>query len=132
MPNMANITVKKNDGITDVIYTSVVPSAGDKSPAVWRNNTVGTASSHRPEFRSTSRENGTGTARRVDFSAMFPYTVTGTDGKIVVADKLTFTASCLVPKGMPDADVNEAASQTLNLMASTLIKDVVKSGYAPS
>lgn len=131
MPNMANITIKKNDGVTDVIYTAVVPSAGDKSPAVWRNNTVGTAASHRPEFKSVSRDNGTGTARRVDFSAVYPYTVTGTDGKIVVADKFTFSCSCLVPKGMPDTDVNEAASQTLNLMAATLIKDTVKAGYAP-
>lgn len=131
MPNMANITIKKNDGTTDVAYTAVVPSAGDKSPAVWRNNTVGTAASHRPEFRAVSRDNGTNSARRVDFSGIYPYTVTGTDGKIAVADKFTFTASALVPKGMPDADVNEAASQTLNLMASALIKEVVKSGYAP-
>jgi hypothetical protein len=128
---MANITVKKNDGTTDVIYTAVVPSAGDKSPAVWRNNTVGTAASHRPEFRTVARANGTGTARRVDISGVYPYTVTGTDGKITVADKFTFVGSALVPSGMPDADVNEAVSQTLNLMASTLIKDSVKAGYAP-
>lgn len=130
MPNAANITIKKNDGTTDVLYTSVVPSAGDKSPAVWRNNTIGTASAHRPEIRVVSRDNGPGSARRIDVSAVYPYTVTGTDGKIVVADKFTFTASGLVPKAMPDVDVNEAVSQTLNLMASQLFKDQFKSGYS--
>lgn len=132
MPQMANITVKKNDGVTDVVYTAVVPSAGDKSPAVWRNNTVGTAASHRPEFRTISRDNGTSSARRVDFSAVYPYTVTGADGRIVVADKFSLSGSALVPKGMPDTDIGEAVSQTLNLAASALIKQAVKDGYAPT
>lgn len=132
MPQMANITVKKNDGITDVIYTAVVPSAGDKTPAIWRNNTVGTAISHRPEVRVTSRDNGTNAARRVDVLAVYPTTATGSDGRINVVDKAILNASFLVPKGMLEADVNEAVSQTLNLLASTLIKDTVKSGYAPT
>lgn len=132
MPQMANITVKKNDGTTDVIYTAVVPSAGDKTPAIWRNNTVGTAISHRPEVRVTSRDNGTNAARRVDVLAVYPTTATGSDGRINVVDKAILNASFLVPKGMLEADVNEAVSQTLNLLASTLIKDTVKSGYAPT
>lgn len=129
---MANITVKKNDNVTDVIYTAVSASAGDKSPAVWANNTVGTAASHRPEFRATTRSNGTGSARRMDIVGVYPYTVTGSDGKITVADKVVLQASLLKPLGMPDTDVNEAVSQMLHLMASTLIKDSGKSGYAPA
>lgn len=35
MPNMANITVKKADGTTDVVYTALTPSAGDKTSARW-------------------------------------------------------------------------------------------------
>lgn len=132
MPQMANITVKKNDGTTDVVYTQVVPSAGDKSPAIWKNNTIGTAASHRPELKIVSRDNGLNTARRVELNYVYPTLVTGTDGKVSVADRLPITISASVPKGMPDADVNEAISQCMNLAGSVLLKDSFKSGYAPT
>lgn len=132
MPQMANITVKKNDGTTDIVYTAVVPSAGDKSPAVWRSNTIGTAPAHRPELRVTSQPNGQATARRIEGTLMYPQTVTGSDGKITVANKAFLSFSALVPQSMTDADINEFVSQGANLVASTLMKDVVKSGYAPT
>lgn len=130
MPNMAAITVKKNDGTTDVVYTNVVASSGDKTPAVWRNNTVGTAASHRPEFSVSSQSNGPRTARRLLIKGTYPTLVTGSDGKTSVADRVIFDATVVVPQGMPDADVNEAASQMCNLMAATLTKDQIKAGYA--
>lgn len=131
MPQIANITVKKNDGTTDVTYTYVQPSAGDKSPAIWRSQSVGAMVSARPELRMSARPNGTGTARRVDTSYTYPYTVTGTDGVTRVQERLNLTLSGLVPAGMPDADVNEAVSQGLNLLAATLTKDSYKAGFAP-
>lgn len=130
MPNMAAITVKKNDGTTDVVYTNVAASSGDKTPAVWRNNTVGTAAAHRPEFTVSSQSNGPRTARRLLIKGTYPTLVTGSDGKVSVADRFIFDATVVVPQGMPDADVNEGASQMCNLIASTLVKDQIKSGYA--
>lgn len=132
MPQLANITVKKNDGTTDVVYTGVVPSAGDKTPAIFRSNTVGTAPNQRPELRVMSDYNGPRTARRVSGSFMYPTVVTGTDGKISVADRGVLTYSFVLPQGMLDADINEAVSQAVNLLASTLIKDSFKQGYAPT
>lgn len=132
MPQIANITVKKNDGTTDVIYTAVVPSAGERSPAIWRNQTVGSASAHQPEYRITSRPNGTKSARRVDVSATYPSLVTGTDGRISISDKLVLTVSAAVPLGMATTDVNEAVSQLLAVTASALIKDSFKTGFAPT
>lgn len=132
MPNMANITVKKNDGTTDVVYTQQIPSAGDKSPAIWRNLTVGSAASHRPELKVHTQSNGNATARRVNFNFMYPTLVTGSDGRTSVSDRLLITISALVPLGMPDVDLNEGVAQGLNLAASSLIKDTLKSGFAPS
>lgn len=132
MPNMANITVKKNDGTTDVIYTALVPSAGDKTPAIWKNQTVGTAMAHRPEMTLTSRDNGSSSARRVSDKFTYPTLVTDTQGKVTVADKLIIETTAIIPKGMPDADVNEAISQCANLHASVLFKDSYKAGYAPT
>lgn len=130
MPNLANITIKKNDGTTDVVYTGVVPSAGDKSPAIWRCNSVGTAADQRPEVSVESAFNGPRTARRVSGSYMYPTTVVGSDGKISVSNKAVLTFSFLAPRGMPDADVNEAASQAVNLLASPLFKSMLQSGYS--
>lgn len=130
MPQASNIVVKKNDGTTDVAYTSMIASAGDNSPALWRNLTVGTAAAHRPSFQTVSKDNGAKTGRRVDGSFVWPQIATGTDGKINVVNKLPISFSALVPKDMPDTEVNEAVSQAFNLFASTLNKDQVKQGFA--
>lgn len=132
MPQIANITVKKNDGTTDVTYTAVVPSAGDKSPAIWRNQTVGSAAGHQPQVQMISRANGMNTARRVEATGTYGSLVTGSDGKISVADKVVLQLSGVVPMGMPTTDVNEAVSQLLNVFASVLFKDSVKTGFAPT
>lgn len=132
MPQMANITVKKNDGTTDIVYTAMIPSAGDKSAAIWRANTVGTAPALRPEMQVVSLANGPRTARRVNAKFSYPSLVTGSDGKVSVSDRVIIDVSAVIPQGMLDADVNEAVSQGLNLAASTLIKDSVKAGFAPT
>lgn len=130
MPTIANITIKKNDGTTDVIYTAVSPSGGERSPAVWRNNTVGTAAAHRPTFQLSARKNGPGTARRMEGQYVYPTTITGTDGKISVADKAIFDITAVLPQGMPQTDLDEAVSQCFNLLAATLNKDCFKAGYS--
>lgn len=132
MPQIANIVVKKNDGTTDVTYTAVVPSAGDKSPAIWRNTSVGSAAGHQPTVQVTSRANGTNTARRVDAQGTYGSLVTGSDGRVNVADKVIVQLSAVVPLGMPTVDVNEAVSQLLNVFASSLIKQSVQTGFAPT
>lgn len=132
MPQMANIIVKKNDGTTDATYTALIPSAGDKTPAIWKNQAVGTASAHRPELKIMSRDNGPSTARRVVGTYTYPTLATGSDGKTYVSDRVVIDFNAAIPKGMPDADVNEAVSQGCNLIASSLVKDQLKTGYAAS
>lgn len=133
MPTMADLTVKKNDGTTNITYSTVSASGGDKSPAVWRSNTVGTAAGQRPEFRVSSRPNGNGTARRLEGSYSYPSLTTGTDGKINVASRFNLTFSAIVPADMLDTDLNEAVSQSLNLLGTTtLVKDAFKAGFAPA
>lgn len=132
MVQAANVTVKKNDGTTDVIYTIVVPSAGDRSAAIWRNQTVGSAAGHQPQVQMTSRFNGANTARRVDMTMSYPSLVTGSDGKVTVADRVVLSLTGVIPLGMATTDVNEAVSQLLNFSAATLTKDSFKIGFAPT
>lgn len=132
MPQLANITVKKADGTTDVVWTGVVPSSGDKSPAVWKSLTVGATPGVRPEFRVTSESNAQGTARRVKTSINWPSSVVDANGRPVVLDKCSGSSLFTVAQNMSDAEISEFAHQYANLIASALHKEMVKTGYAAS
>lgn len=133
MPQMANITIKKNDGKTDVTYTAVVPSAGDGSPAVWKSQTVGSAIAHQPELRLSSRDGAKGAKRNLRVTMQYPQISLNTTTNVTsVIDKATFSGDWVIPKGMDQTTLNEFAAQCGNLIAAALIKSAVQSGYAPS
>jgi len=131
MPTMADITVKKNDGTTDITYTGITASSGDGSPAIWRSNSVGASVESRPEVRMTGRANGQSSARRVEAQMSYPEVITGSDSIPRVNNRLNLSLNILRPNGMSDTAVNEGVSQFLNVCASTLFKDSAKVGFPP-
>lgn len=133
MPNLGNITIKKADGTTDVLFTGISPSAGDKTPAIFRSNSVGSNVLARPELRVTTQNNGTNTARRVKIDFSYPQVTDNmVQGTRTVAGRANFSLTGIVPVAMDDEIVAEACTQVINLLASPLIRDVVLSGYAPT
>lgn len=131
MPTMADVTVKKADGTTNVTFSTVTASGGDKSPAVWRNNAFGGTAGQRPELRIRSAPNGTNSSRKVEGSFTYPqlYTDTTTSlSKVATRANAQYTIS--VPLDMSDAELGEFAAQLGNLMAATLIKSIHASGYS--
>lgn len=130
MPNQANVTVKKNDGTTDVTYTGVVAAAGDQTPAIWRNNAVGTASAFRPEARISAKSNASKTVRQVSEVFTYPVTAVAADGSVKVVHRARKTVLWELPVEMPDADLNEFVAQSANFDASAHVKAVVQSGYS--
>jgi hypothetical protein len=132
MPSLANITVKKYDGTTDITYTALAASAGDKSPAQWSSSTVGNAKAFRPTLNMTSAPNGNNTARRVNFSFAYPSTVEDESGRTTITNTYRFTGEVLLPLAMPDADVQEAVYQGCNLAAAALVKESFLAGRAPT
>lgn len=131
MPALANITVKKADGTTDVVYTAVMGSSGDKTPAIWQNQTVGTMPAERPQLTLSSRANGGNTARRVDVSFFWPTTTQDAGGNKVVDGRMNFSGSFLLPQNQPTATIKEQAYQCCNLLAAALVKASVDEGFAP-
>lgn len=131
MPTMANITVKKADGTTDVVYTAIAGSAGDNSPAMFRNETIGTTLAERPSLLISSLSNGPKTARRINVNFSWPITSQDAGGNKTVSGRMTGTASCLVPQNQDVAIINEQASQFSNLLGSVLVKASFKDGFAP-
>lgn len=133
MPAMANITVKKNDGSTDIVYAALNPSGGDASQALWRApSSIGSVNA-KPEFVMSATWNGPKTARKPVAKLTFPYAFQDpVTGRITSTDKAIINIDAVIPVGMLDTDIAEAVSQATNLFASTLIKDCLKAGFAPT
>jgi hypothetical protein len=128
MTAIADMTVKKNDGTTDVTYTAIVASSGD-SPSVYRNEAIGTAPVHRPELRHSSKRSGEITRQRITYQ--YPQLVTDSTTGLVSVHKKAFIEFVLVTdSGMSQTDVNEAISQFANMLDEPHIKLCLKSGYA--
>lgn len=133
MPSMANITVKKADGTTDVVFTALSPSAGDKVPAQWRVESIGSISGNRPTFNITTRSSQDKKARIVEGKFLYPETFTdSTTGLISVKNREMFSFSAILHANATDAVIAEVAAQAANLVKSALIQDVIKTGFAPT
>ncbi len=133
MGTAADITVKKFDGTTDIVWSLVTASGGDKSPAVWRSNTATGTLGQRPTFTMSGRSNAAGTVRRLDITGSFPSVYTDTSTSLTaVRSKATLSLSFAFPQDMAITDMQEAAFQMMNLVGATLIKNSCIQGYAPT
>lgn len=131
MPNMANIVVKKADGVTDVTWTVLTPSAGDNSPARWRSNSVSTVLAQRPTLEVRTLSNARGTGRRVRVVGSWPLARTE-NGVDTIYGSIPMEYTVLVPQDLDATVAAEAAAQFANLVASSLLTSVVTDGYAPT
>lgn len=129
MNSMADITVKKNDGSTDIVYVAQQPSAGDKSPAIWRADALGAAIAFRPEYRLTAKDSPDGKSRLMTNTYRYPQIATDSTTTLVsVVKTASFNLQVNLPKEMTQADINEACAQYANLLDSTLIQACLKAG----
>lgn len=132
MPSQANITVKKNDGTTDITYTAVQPSSGDGVQAIWKSQTVGTAPAHQPELRCSARAIG-GSKRRIRFTYVYPEIQTNsTTGATSVAFRELGTFEFEMDTASANVTINEAVAQFANLLASAHAKAISQGGYGPT
>lgn len=131
MPKMDNIVIKDSDGTTNVTYSAKTPSAGDKSSAVWKCDSVGTVNASRPTFTIVAQDNGTGKARRFRTSFIYPKTRLDPNGNVIVAGGASGESSHLIPQDMTKAEIQAYAAHHANLLASALIQACLNDGYAP-
>lgn len=130
MPKIANITVKKADGTTDIIYVADTPSAGDRSPATWSvKNAV--ARALRTTLSFLSQWNGQRSGRRCTVVAKFPV-IREINGVSTVVATIPAELTILIPQLVLDAEASEAVIQFGNLVRSQLISDSLIAGYAPN
>ncbi len=131
MPAISNMTVKKNDGTTDVTYTYSMGASGDV-PATWFAPALGANASTRPELRFTSKAiPGKPYQRKVVGTFMYPYHVLNTTTGITsVEKKAILRVEGTTDFDIPQSSLDEWASQGLNLFAHALVKSSFKEGAA--
>jgi hypothetical protein len=132
MPAMANVTVKANNGTTDVVFVQKGPSGGDTTPAQWRVDAIGGIRNANPLSWMKSRWNANKTARRVDVHVEYPYAVTDTTtGVISVKNRVPLDLTIAIPQDVPEATILDAVAVAVNFFASPLVKSAIQEGYAP-
>lgn len=132
MPNIANITVKASNGTTDVVFTALTPSAGDKSPARWRANAAHAIPAFRPIFELVSRPSGAApNARRVETTLLYPVVIP-VGGVDAVAFTVPLRVDMTLPQGVPQDAVKEAIYQGTNLLVNALIRQCFEEAQAPT
>jgi hypothetical protein len=133
MTTATDITVLKYDGATNILWSLVSASGGDKSPAIWRSGTAAGTVGQKPTLSVTARPNSDGTVRRIDVGCKFPAVYTNsTTGQTEVRSTAVFNGSFAVPQNMSAVDIQEFAYQLCNLLGVTLMKNTIVGGYAPT
>jgi len=131
MATVADIIVKKADGTTNITFTAIAGSAGDKSPAAWRSETSATFRGNRDVVTLVTQDNGSKTARRANAKAVMPVPRVVNTVE-TVADKVVGDLSIVVPNALTDAEINEKVEQMLNMFGSAAFRAAIKAGFAPN
>lgn len=131
MAALANYTLKKNDGTTDILWTGIQPSSGDGTPAIWKSQTVGNAPAHQPEMRLFGREGNNGGSRVLRLTAFYPSLSTNsTTGLTTAYTRNRFVGEWTLDKNSPQTDIDEFVSQLAYMLNGTGFKAYIKSGYS--
>lgn len=128
MPQATNLTVKKADGTTDILWTLMNPAGGDGIPASFQSLTVGNFPAARPEIRVSGRSTKTGRALRITMQYPNVQTV---GGQALASPGTVVSMEVQVKADQPTLDTTEAAAQFANLIKTPLIQSCLNSGYPP-
>jgi len=134
MPDMADITVKKYDGTTDIVHSKINASGADGSDAVWRQVTGnGNPMGLQPIFKARSRYGSGGKARILETNGIYPAVYTDTTTGLKSSNgSVRVKVMISVDTGIDANSVAEGVHQLLNLNSSALIKSCGVNGSAPT
>lgn len=128
MATIGNLTVKKYDGTTDVTFTGVQGSGGDRMPALYRNEAFSAIPGNRPSLTIEAHEAQSGKVRRVTARFLYPYLQT-VDGREVATDWVPIDITLPVLKNVPETTIQEAVAQAINLFDHSNVVSQFVAGY---
>lgn len=129
MPTLANQTVKKYDGVTDIIWTGIQSGGSRERPAIWTSSSVGAAEAHRPEFRFWIDRKLNAPRYIVNVSMHYPsLSLNSTTGITSVIGKNRFVGAWDLDTNLVQADRNELIAQGINLLDNVDIVNAIRLG----
>lgn len=126
MPQAQDIIIN-NGAQTPVAktFTLISPAAGDGSYANWRLK-EGTISTIFPRIAIAARANGN-RARKANIKLQIPSSYTDSvTGLTKVGSSFDFSVDVTVPDDFPEGLKNDAVAFATNLMASAIVKAVIR------
>lgn len=133
MANIANVTVKKADGTTDIVFTAINGSSGDKGEALWRQEDASLPQGLRPIIKMTTMDNGNKSARKVHLEFLRPTAFTDSTTGLKKQALVNYgSADFLLSKEAVDTEIAECAHQFTNFLVVTAVRDAIKAGYSPT
>lgn len=129
MPQMANIVVKAGNGTTDVTLSQLTAASGDGGMAQWRGTAPSPALAS--NLRCKTSWNRARTVRQVELTGDVPVLMDVAGVQQVVA-RISMRTTFQVPMTAPATNAKDAAAILTNALASSLIKEVVETGFAPT
>lgn len=131
MPAMANITVADSVPVNHT-FNNVNASAGDKVPAVWRENAAHANIGFRPRFSVVMRDNAAGNGRAFTMAFNVPFISTDPGGNDFIAARFPLQLTGVIPTNVSSADLNNWYYVASNLFASTLVRSCVEEASSPT
>lgn len=135
MPKMADLSVKKADGTTTVVYNALTAAGGDKTAAQWAFTAASTTPALRPFVKCISRngEKGSNPTRVVALDIVFPEVVTDPQTAMpTVVARSSCAVTFRISQRMTEPAVKELVHQATNILTTALIREVATVGYAPT
>lgn len=131
MAAIANITIKKADGTTDVVYTALTGAPGDGTPAKWRNEDLTLPIGQRANLTSVTKPNGKQDARNISIRYRRPVIRTVNSVPTLIGT-IPLEVNGTIGDQYTQAEIDEAVAQGLNIFTVVAIREVFKTGYSPT
>lgn len=133
MPTIGNITVKKLDGATDIVYSGLQGASGDGVDAQWRQDTSnGLPLGLRQQLYLSARRKPNGDRKMMGrFIGPITYTES-TTGLVKQSAVVVLKVEGDIPITQDPTKVSEMAYQGLNLFGSADFRSYFANGLAPT
>lgn len=133
MPAISDITVKKADGTTDIVYGGLQGASGDGVDAIWRQDTGNTLPlGMRPMLRFQTRRKPNGDVKVIG-RYFYPIVyIDTTTSKFIQGGVVVYKLEGDIPLTQDPTKQAEGSHQGLNLLASSAIRSACANGMAPT
>jgi hypothetical protein len=130
MSNIADLILKDSANV-DTTFTAAAGSAGDNSPALWRNLLTNVPVAFDPSFTMSGRWNKAKDARHVEVKCVLPYYALSTDsGLYQPVSKALFSGSFVLPQNQPAYSPANIAWFVGSFLNNSTVKSQIASGFA--